>query len=82
MLIDVLAGRDSRSAASRGCFHFARAPKPGDEIEIDGAFVTVTKAWHRPDIYYKGAKFAILVGDPVSQVKADIPVRDEAEVVL
>lgn len=82
MLIAVFAGRDSRSAASRGCFHFARAPRPGEEVEIDGAVAIVTRAWHRPDIYYKGAKFAILVDDPVSRAATDIPVGDDAGVAV
>lgn len=78
MLIDVFAGRDSRSAASWGSYHFARSPKPGEEVEIDGSLVIVTRAWHRPDVYYKGAKFAILVDEAVSQAQ-DIPVREDAE---
>ena len=82
MLIDVLAGRDSGSAASRGSFHFACAPRPGDEVEIDGAVVVVTKAWHKPDIYYKGAKFAILVDDPTGRACLDIPVHDDAGAVV
>ena len=58
MLIDVWAG-DSSSAAAWGSFHFARSPQAGEEVEIDGTVVVVTRAWHRPSIYYKGAKFAI-----------------------
>ncbi|MDE8650656.1 hypothetical protein [Novosphingobium album (ex Liu et al. 2023)] len=81
MLIDVLAGRDSRSAASWGAFHFARSPSPGEEIEIDGTFAVVTKAWHRPDIYYKGAKFVILVDDPVSNIRSERQIREDAEAI-
>lgn len=81
MLIDVFAGQDGRSAQSRGSFHFACPPKPGEEVEIEGAVVIVTKAWHRPDIYYKGAKFAILVDDAASQDGIDLKVRDDASAV-
>lgn len=80
MLIDVFAGRDGRSVASWGSYHFARSPRPGEEVEIDGSLVIVTRAWHRPDIYYKGAKFAILVDETVSPA-VDIPVREHTEAV-
>ncbi|MBV1692010.1 hypothetical protein KRR38_31175 [Novosphingobium sp. G106] len=78
MLIDVLAGRDSGSAVYRGAFHFACSPKAGEEIEIEGAFAIVTKAWHRPDIYYKGAKFVILVEEPVGRAESLAEIRDDA----
>ena len=81
MLIDVFAGRDTNSAASRGSFHFARSPQPGEQVEIDGTVLIVTRAWHRPDIYYRGAKFAILVGDPVDRAEGAIPIHDDAEAV-
>jgi len=77
MLIDVLAG-DSSSPAAWGSFHFARSPKAGEEVEIDGTVVIVTRAWHRPSIYYKGAKFAILVEDTVGDVQIRPEVRDHA----
>jgi hypothetical protein len=81
MLIDVFAGHDRNSAAPRGSFHFARSPKPGEHVEIDGTVLIVTRAWHRPDIYYRGAKFAILVGDPVDRGGPAIPIHDHAEAV-
>jgi hypothetical protein len=81
MLIDVFAGHDRNSAEAQGSFHFARAPMPGEQVEIDGAIVVVTRAWHRPDIYYRGAKFAILVGDPVDDAQAAIPIHDDAGLV-
>lgn len=63
MLIDILVGHDRRSAASRGCFHFVRSPAPGERVQIGGETLTVTDAWHTPDIHYAGAKFSILVED-------------------
>jgi hypothetical protein len=81
MLIDVFAGRDMRSAASRGCLHFAHAPRPGEVIEVDGMFVVVTKTWHRPDIRYSGAKLAILVEEQVGHAHADVPVRSDTEAI-
>ena len=81
MLIDVFAGHDRNSAAPRGSFHFARSPKPGEHVEIEGTVLVVTRAWHRPDIYYRGAKFAILVCDPVDRAEAAIPIHDDAEAV-
>lgn len=42
MLIDVFAGHDRNSAAPRGSFHFARSPKPGEHVEIDGTVLIVT----------------------------------------
>jgi hypothetical protein len=82
MLIDVLAGRDSGSAAVWGSYHFAQAPQPGEEVEIDGTVVVVSRAWHRPSPYYKGAKFAILVGDPVGGSDARSQVRGDAGAVV
>lgn len=82
MLIDVFAGRDPNAAASRGSFHFARSPQPGEQVEIDGTVLIVTRAWHRPDIYYRGAKFAILVADQVAYAEAAIPVHDDAGVLV
>lgn len=61
MLIDVFAGQDRRSAASRGCFHFSRSPEPGEQVELEGELLIVTRTWHRPDCNSTGAKFAILV---------------------
>lgn len=81
MLIDVFSGRDRNSAAARGSFHFARAPGPGEHVEIDGMVLIVTRAWHRPDIYYHGAKFAILVDDGLDCAERAIPVHDDAGVV-
>ena len=82
MLIDVLAGRDRRSAKSWGSYHFACTPKVGDQIEIDGAALRVTDAWHRPDIYYKGAKFVVLVDEVVGRTAAHQEARDDAGAVV
>lgn len=79
MLIDVFAGPDRRSAASRGSFHFAQAPKPGEKVEIDGTILIVTGAWHRPDIHYAGAKFAILIDERIGNAELAIPIHDNAE---
>jgi hypothetical protein len=76
MLIDVFAGRDRRSATARGSFHFARSPRPGEQIEIDGVLLVVTRAWHRPDVHYPGPKFAILVDDRASRTEESGPVHD------
>ncbi|HEX7853288.1 MAG TPA: hypothetical protein VF503_06290 [Sphingobium sp.] len=78
MLIDVLAGRDSRSAIPRGSYHFACVPKAGEEIEIEGGFFNVMKAWHRPDLSYQGAKFVILVSDRVDRTGTGLDVRADA----
>ncbi len=82
MLIDVLAGRDRRSAKSWGSYHFACVPKVGDKLEIDGTALTVTDAWHRPDIYYKGAKFVILASEAVGRSASQLEVRDDAGAVV
>lgn len=78
MLVEVWAGHDHRSAAACGNYHFARSPQPGEEVEIDGTVVVVTRAWHRPSIYYKGPKFAILVEDRVGCNEIRPEVRDDA----
>lgn len=78
MLIDVFSGRDRRSAEPRGSLHFARSPSPGERVEIDGTAFVVTRAWHRPDIYYPGAKFAILVDEQVDHAEGAIPIHDDA----
>lgn len=82
MLVDILAGRDSGSATSRGSYHFASVPRPGDQVELDGSLFVVSQAWHRPDICYKGAKFAILVKQPAGQAGADSQVRNDAGLVV
>ena len=81
MLIDVFAGRDRNSAAPCGSFHFARSPRPGEHVEIDGSVLIVTRAWHRPDIYYRGAKFVILVEDPADPAERAMPIHDDATAV-
>lgn len=73
---------DSSSAAAWGSFHFARSPQAGEEVEIDGTVVVVTRAWHRPSIYYKGAKFAILVEEPVADAQVRPEVRDHADMAV
>jgi hypothetical protein len=78
MLIDVFAGRDRNSAEPRGSFHFARSPEPGEHVEIEGTVLIVTRAWHRPDIYYRGAKFVILVDDPTDHAETAISIYDNA----
>jgi hypothetical protein len=60
VLIEILVGSDRRSAKSLGAFQFARPPEQGEKIELDGEMLKVISAWHRPDIYYPGAKFAAL----------------------
>lgn len=67
MLVDIYSGRDRQSAQCEGSFHFSSTPAPGEQVELAGERFTVTEAWHRPDIYYRGAKFAILVTNPVEQ---------------
>ena len=81
MLVDVLAG-DSSSPAAWGSFHFARSPQAGEEIEIDGTVVVVTRGWHRPSIYYQGAKFAILVEERVADAQVGPEVRDHADLAV
>jgi len=78
MLIDVFAGPERNSATPRGSFHFARAPEPGEQVEIEEVVLIVTRAWHRPDIFYPGAKFAVLVSDPADHVEPAIPIHDGA----
>lgn len=80
MIIEVFAGRDRRSAAARGSFHFARPPRPGEQIEIDGVFLVVTRAWHRPDVHYSGPKFAILVDDRASRAEEIAPADETVAV--
>jgi hypothetical protein len=78
MLVDVLSGRDRRSARLRGTYHFARSPKPGEQVEIEGELLIVARAWHRPDIYFRGAKFAILVEHEDAGSEMVIPCNDDA----
>ncbi len=61
MLIDVFSGSDRSSARCEGTFYFSSPPDPGEQVELAGEYFTVTKAWHKPDISHRGAKFAILV---------------------
>ena len=65
MLVDIFSGRDRQSALSKGSFHFSALPSPGAQLELAGERFTVADAWHRPDICYRGAKFAILVTDAI-----------------
>ena len=65
MLVDIFSGRDRQSAQCAGSFHFTRHPAPGEQVELAGERFTVTDAWHRPDIHYRGAKFAILVTEAI-----------------
>lgn len=69
MLVDIFSGRDRQSALCKGSFHFSTAPSPGEQLELAGERFTVADAWHRPDIYYRGAKFAILVTDAIEPAR-------------
>ncbi|MCW1432459.1 hypothetical protein [Novosphingobium sp. JCM 18896] len=60
MLIEVFSGRDIDSAEAKGAFHFAVAPKPGEQIERGAELLVVRRAWHRPKASYRDAKYAIL----------------------
>lgn len=80
MLVDIFAGRDHCSASPRGSFHFSRSPEPGEKVEIDGEILTVTRAWHRPDVHYAGAKFAILVAAEIDRADLALPLHDDAGV--
>ena len=60
VLIEILVGSDRRSAKSLGAFQFARPPEEGERIELEGELLKVISAWHKPDIYYPGAKFVAL----------------------
>lgn len=64
MLVDIFLGRNRQTAKAEGTFHFSNSPVPG-EVELAGVRLTVMEAWHKPGIYYRGAKFAILVADAV-----------------
>ena len=65
MLVDIFLGRNRQTATAEGSFHFSNPPVSGEEVELAGVRLKVMEAWHRPDIYYRGAKFAILVADAV-----------------
>ena len=65
MLVDIFLGRNRQTATAEGSFHFSNPPVPGEEVELAGVRLTVMEAWHKPDIYYRGAKFAIFVTDAV-----------------
>ena len=65
MLVDIFLGRNRQTAKAEGTFHFSNSPVPGEEVELAGVRPTVMEAWHKPGIYYRGAKFAILVADAV-----------------
>ncbi len=67
MLVEIYSGRDRQSAQCEGSFHFSSTPAPGERMELAGARYTVTEAWHRPDIQFRGANFAILVTDAVEK---------------
>jgi hypothetical protein len=77
MLVEVFTGASLHSARSRGTFHFAAPPKAGEQVEIDAEVLTVTRAWHRPTITYRDAKFAILAHEEVARPKS--AVRPDAE---
>ena len=81
MLVDVFDGRDHKNAKPTGCFHFARSPTPGEQVEINGKIQVVTRAWHQPGSCYAGAKFAILISEqvaPVGEVEPSTPAYDVA----
>jgi hypothetical protein len=77
MLVEVFTGANLHSAQPRGTFHFAAPPKAGEQVEIDAEVLTVTRAWHRPTVTYRDAKFAILAHEEVA--RAVNPVRKDAE---
>lgn len=77
MLVDVLTGPDELSATSTGNFYFARSPGAGEQIEIEGKLLRVRRAWHRPDVHFSGAKYAILVA-PWDPEDAQTAAHDEA----
>lgn len=78
MLVEVLAGPHEAAARSSGNFYFSRSPVVGEEIEIEGKLITVRRAWHRPDVYFAGAKFAILVDAWDGEGEADTVAYDDA----
>jgi len=69
MLVDIFSGRDRQSALSKGSYHFSTAPSQGEQLELAGERFIVADAWHRPDIYYRRAKFAILVSDVIEPAR-------------
>ena len=82
MLRDVFDGREHKNATPAGCFHFARSPTPGEQVEIDGKIRVVTRAWHQPSNCYAGAKFAILISDQIATPKhgePPFPVHDRVQ---
>ena len=65
MLVDIFSGRDRPPPLSKARFHFSAPLRHGPQPELGGERFTVADAWHRPDICYRGAKFAILVTDAI-----------------
>jgi hypothetical protein len=78
MLVEVLAGPHEAAARSSGNFYFTRSPVAGEEIEIEGKLITVRRAWHRPDVHFAGAKFAILVDAWDDESRAGAIAYDDA----
>ena len=77
MLVAVFSGSDRRSATSKGSFHFAQSPAPGDQVEVEGELLIVTDAWHTPSIFYRGAKFAILARSGQTKREAALALAPE-----
>jgi hypothetical protein len=69
MLVAIFSGSDRDSAKPKGAHHFARLPGPGDQVEVDGALLVVTQAWHTPDTHFAGPKFSILLQEEPSRTE-------------
>jgi hypothetical protein len=63
MLVSLYLGQERSSSLYKGDFHFDSLPTQGDQVEFEGRFLTVTKAWHTPAPHYLGPKYAVLTWD-------------------
>lgn len=72
MLVTIYQGTSLDEATLIGDMHFESRPGEGDQVEIKHAFFAVNKAWHIPNAQFAGAKFAILVSNPIADGR-DIP---------
>jgi hypothetical protein len=66
MLVTIYQGTSLDEATLIGDMHFESRPGEGDQLEINRAYRVVNKAWHMPNAVFAGAKFAVLVSNPIA----------------
>ncbi|WP_162986845.1 hypothetical protein [Sphingomonas paeninsulae] len=70
VLITVYHGADVDTAKFKGTMYFDAIPARGEELEIDNRNYVVGRVWHLPNVFYAGAKLAILINETAEDIAA------------